>query len=361
MDLINDPSMAHTCQENDPVRIYLVGYPGDMGGANTEAWHTLRIWRRLNCEVHLIPTWGTDAKWRSQADTLGCQTHSASPEQLHDIPGLAGSIVVSFCNAAFLANAKILRDLRCKLVWINCMTWLFDAERKHYQDHGTFDVYIFQSRFQQTLLEQELKQYGYNEAQGHLIRGAFSIEEWDYNPRPHGRGEVFVVGRAARPDIDKWSSNTWPIYNRIQYFNKRALMMGMDDRTHAKLGAAPSWADCLKPMALPTRNYFQQLHCTLPVNGGARENWPRIGLEAMAAGVPIVAQNEWGWKEMIEHGTTGFLGNCDEELAHYTAVLAYDEDLRLKVTSAARQKLEKELANPELLSANWQNLLRSLE
>ena len=28
----------------------------------------------------------------------------------------------------------------------------------------------------------------------------------------------------------------------------------------------------------------------------------------MAAGVPIVAQNDWGWREMIEHGVTGFLG-----------------------------------------------------
>ena len=53
------------------------------------------------------------------------------------------------------------------------------------------------------------------------------------------------------------------------------------------------------------------------VNGGARENWPRAGLEAMAAGVPIVAQNDWGWREMIEHGVTGFLGGDDCELADY--------------------------------------------
>ncbi len=22
------------------------GYPGEMGGANTEAWHTVKLWRR---------------------------------------------------------------------------------------------------------------------------------------------------------------------------------------------------------------------------------------------------------------------------------------------------------------------------
>jgi FkbM family methyltransferase len=36
-------------------------------------------------------------------------------------------------------------------------------------------------------------------------------------------------------------------------------------------------------MAMPTPQFFATLHCLLPVNGGARENWPRAGLEAFAA------------------------------------------------------------------------------
>jgi hypothetical protein len=168
------------------------------------------------------------------------------------------------------------------------------------------------------------------------------------------------VGRAARPDLDKWSSNTWPIYNRIQYRNKRALMLGMDERTHQKLGTPPAWADCLKPMAIPVRQFFSTLHCTLPINGGARENWPRVGLEAMAAGVPIVAQDAWGWREMIEHGVTGFLGKSDPELAHYTAMLAYDEALRKEIIAAARKRLVDDLANPKKLWSGWKRLFDSL-
>lgn len=170
-----------------------------------------------------------------------------------------------------------------------------------------------------------------------------------------------MVGRAARPDCDKWSSNTWPIYERIQYPRKRALMLGMDDRTHQKLGQAPKWADCLRPMALPARDWFRQLHCTLPINGGARENWPRVGLEAMAAGVPVVAQNLWGWRDMIVHRETGFLGDCDEELAHFTALLAYDEILRQRIIANARERLIEELANPKQLWAGWRKLFATLE
>ena len=64
----------------------------------------------------------------------------------------------------------------------------------------------------------------------------------------------------ARPDTDKWSSNTWPIYSAIQYANKRALMLGMDDRTHEKLGASPVFADCLKPMAISVKQFLSTLH-----------------------------------------------------------------------------------------------------
>ena len=342
------------------MRIFLMGYPGELGGACTEAWHTVKLWRKFDADVHLIPTWQCDKRWRERVDQLGCITRETNPEKLDQVDGLAGSIVVSFCNAAFLDSTPRLREMGCHLVWANCMTWLFEAERKIYAKQGPFDSYMFQSEFQRELLEPELVEIGYTPDRGHLIRGAFDLDEWQFNPRGHGAGDMFMVGRAARPDSDKWSSNTWPIYERIQYRNKRALMLGMNDRTHEKLGTPPEWADCLKPMAIEAKQFFANLHCLLPVNGGARENWPRAGLEAMAAGVPIVAQNEWGWREMIEHGVTGFLGNCDEELAHYAAMLAYNESLRLEIATNARRRLETELANPNRIWEGWKQLFDGL-
>jgi hypothetical protein len=342
------------------MRVFLIGYPGEMGGANTEAWHTIKLWRSQGVEVHLIPTWGGDVAWRKRLDTLGCITHSVAPAELESIDALPGSPVVGMCNHQFTAHAHRFRALGCPLVWVNCMTFLFDHEKNCFAEHGLPDALVFQSDFQRQEIEPQLTEYGYEPATGHLIRGAFDLDEWELRSRPHGKDETFVVGRVARPDLDKWSSNTWPIYNRIQYRNKRALMLGMDDRTHQKLGEPPAWADCLKPMAIPVQQFFATLHCLLPVNGGARENWPRAGLEAMAAGVPIVAQNEWGWREMIEHGVTGFLGSCDEELAHYTALLAYDEDLRMRVITAAHRRLVDDFANAEKVWAGWRALFESV-
>ena len=342
------------------MQVFLVGYPGELGGANTEAWHTIRLWREYGVEVGLIPTWNCDPAWRAKTEAIGCQTHVVRPTELDAIPNLAGSVVVSFCNSEFIAHAEAFRRLGCKLVWANCMTFLFPHERECFERIGPADAFVFQSEFQRSELEPQLTSLGYQAEQGHLIRGAFDLEEFSFAPRPHVAGEPFVVGRMARPDTDKWSSNTWPIYSAIQYANKRALMLGMNERTHAKLGPAPGFADCLKPMAISVQQFLGTLHCLLPINGGARENWPRAGLEAMASGVPIVAQDDWGWREMIEHGVTGFLGSNDCELAHYTACLAYDEDLRRRIIHAARERLVSVHANPKRLWESWKKLFRLL-
>jgi glycosyltransferase involved in cell wall biosynthesis len=342
------------------MRVFVIGYPGDLGGACTELWHTIKLWRRYGVEVDLIPTWSSSPAWRKRLEAIDCSTHLVKPDTLDTIPALPGSVVVSFCNSEFLQHAQQFRELGCRMVWVNCMTFLFDREKRLYSEHGLFDAFVYQSEFQRRELEPQLEPFGYTSPMGHLIRGAFDLDEFEFAPRPHPRGDVFVVGRMARPDTDKWSSNTWPIYSAIQYANKRALMLGIDDRTHAKLGAPPIFADCLKPMAISVQQFLANLHCLLPINGGARENWPRAGLEAMACGVPVVAQNDWGWREMIEHGVTGFLGSDDCELAHYAAMLAHDEDCRQRIINAARERLINELANPDVIWKAWKQLFRSV-
>jgi hypothetical protein len=63
---------------------------------------------------------------------------------------------------------------------------------------------------------------------------------------------------------------------------------------------------------------------------------------------------------MIVHGETGFLGSCDEELAHYAAMLAYDENLRLKICKNAHERLVDDLAKPEHIWQGWERLFQAL-
>ena len=342
-------------------KVFILGYPGDMGGANTECWHTVKLWREHGVDVHFIPTWSYETKWKDKLDAVGCVTDSVVPEDLERVPGLAGAITVGFCNSEYIMQGPRLRQLGCKIVWVNCMTFMFDYELRFFEEHGAADAMIYQSEFQRSELEPQLQSCGYHPVSGHLIRGAFDYTAWDFQPQKHESGTPFVVGRAARPDQDKWSSNTWKIYSAIQYEQRKALMLGVDNHTLDKLGTPPDWASCLRPMAMDTKQYYNCLHALLPVNGGARENWPRAGLEAFAVGVPVVAQNEWGWREMIDHGVTGFLGGNDCELAHYTAMLAYDEDLRMQIIHNARQRLVEQHANPDVIWQCWKKVFDGLE
>ncbi|HEX4055489.1 MAG TPA: glycosyltransferase [Tepidisphaeraceae bacterium] len=342
--------------------IYIVGYPSYVGGADTELWHTIKLWRSAGIEVRMVPTWVAPADWIVRLEQIGVPTFQvAGPDDLASIPGLFGSTVISFCNGEFLNHAHWFKGMECRIVWVNCMTWAFPKEIEQYEQHGPFDRYVFQSNFQRQALFPALRKFGVTEDQCHLIRGAFAFDEFPFSPSPHVANEPFVFGRIARPDLDKWSSNLWPIYGAVQYANKQARVMAWDDLLTKKCGPPPPWALALKANAEPARKFMAKLHCMFPINGGARENWPRSGLEAMASGVPIVAQREWGWCEMIEHGVTGFLGGDDCELAHFAAALAHDEELRLQIAKQARHRLVTELASPKTILPKWINLLEGLD
>ncbi len=201
-------------------RIIVIGYPSDFGGADTELWHTVRLWRRAQWQVDLIPTWHADPKQRQRLDSIGARTIIVpGPDRLAEVPGLRQSIVISFCNGEFLKHAARFVELNCRTVWVNCMTWVFPAETEHYQIHGPFSGYVFQSEFQQAELAPVYEKHGAQREQFHLIRGAFDPHEFPFAPSVHRKGEPFVFGRIARDDLDKWSSNLWQIYGAVQYAN----------------------------------------------------------------------------------------------------------------------------------------------
>lgn len=343
--------------------IFIVGYPGPLGGANTELWHTLKLWRQFGLEVHLIHSWGKPPDdWRRRCDAIGCITHQANPsrDELAAIPGLAGGIVVSFCNELFLCEARLFRELKCKIVWSPCMNWMFDQERRNYSVFGPFDAYHCQSEFQRKTLAPQLAQYGVRPGQIHHIPGPLDPAEFAFAPRPRVDGDPFTIGRLSRPSIDKYSTNTWAIYNRVDYPRKKVRIMGWSHEVEAAIGGGPDWAECLPANVEPVPAFLASLHCYCQINGKADENWPRVGLEAMASGVPIVVEHRGGWPEMIEHGRTGFLCRSDAELAHWMAHLAYDDDLRMEIAQRAWMRLVGVLSDPERIWHGWRTIFEGL-
>ena len=149
--------------------------------------------------------------WEDRLAAIGCPTvHAGNADNLAGVPGFAGSIVVGMCNSHVMACRGLLKDLGCRLVWVNCMTFLFDNEIAAFRQHGPAEAFVFQSEFQRAELEKVLPAFGYNRGMGHIDPRGLCLRR---NPVPARgrtrRARSFVIGRLARPDLDKWSSNHW--------------------------------------------------------------------------------------------------------------------------------------------------------
>ena len=339
--------------------IYVFGAPSAVGGAGTELWHTLRLWRQMELPVTCIPTWQISPYWYDRLRGIGCPCIDLTPAEVTSFRALRGGIAVAFCNRSFLQLAPELRRLSIPLIWAGCMNWLFPAEIDFYQHFGPMDAYVFQSRYQLRTLLPQLAPWGVSRGQTHHIRGAFFADEFPYRFRPRRPEEPLILGRLCRASPEKFPRNFWKLVESIDR-PVHLRVMGWSPRLEQILGTPPPWAEVLPPGAIPVPDFLASVHVLIAVSGTAVENWPRIGLEAMACGVPVVAPASGGWPEMIHPDRNGLLFRSQEEFRLQIRRLYDDDSLRLYLAEAARDHLLTTLANPAPLLSSWQKLFHAV-
>lgn len=67
------------------------------------------------------------------------------------------------------------------------------------------------------------------------------------------------------------------------------------------------------------------------------KSWVKA-LEYFSRGIPVVASDVEPYRRFIDHGVNGFLARTDYEWLKYLSLLASDEELRLKMGAAAKEK-----------------------
>jgi glycosyltransferase involved in cell wall biosynthesis len=91
--------------------------------------------------------------------------------------------------------------------------------------------------------------------------------------------------------------------------------------------------------------------CDTLVSTASQEGLPRNILEAMACGLPVVAWNIRGCRDLVVDGTTGFLlpyGDIDGMCARLEQ-LAHDEGMRRAMGAAGRERVEREFSQDRVL------------
>ncbi len=349
------------------MRIILVGMPLTCGGGGTESGDTVLMWRRAGIDVSVLYfdrckcgkpcTKPVESNpWVNRLKDVGVDFIHGESSRLKDVPGLAGSILVSFRCLHALHNWHELEAMGCKLVWSPLMTRSCIAEHHAFYDHPPSAAH-FQSRFQYRELVGDY--VGWKCRNMVHIPGAF--EPLKFRPRAYQYGQPFVVGRLARDHVQKWNPDFWQILSdvRSRGVDVRALCMAWNDELTEHCGPPPSWATVHPKDSMSAQEFLDQCHALICPNWNTPENWPRVGLEAMSAGVPVLADDAGGWKEML---TTfgGFL--CDSAIAYTNALveLAEDEDARQAMIHEGLCRARDLQDEQTSSSARWVSLFRML-
>lgn len=95
-----------------------------------------------------------------------------------------------------------------------------------------------------------------------------------------------------------------------------------------------------------------------------REGFPRSAMEAAASGLPVVASNIRGCRQVVDHGRTGLQFSIGRvaELTDAVAELALDADRRREMGEAARRKAEAEFDQRRIFATiidAYERLLRT--
>ena len=101
--------------------------------------------------------------------------------------------------------------------------------------------------------------------------------------------------------------------------------------------------------AVPAPSFLQSLDAFVYRTDPAwREASGRVVVEAMACALPVVAGRSGGYRELIVHGTNGFLFDTQNEAIGYIEALRSDRSLAHRVGHAARATVVSQLGEAHI-------------
>ena len=145
----------------------------------------------------------------------------------------------------------------------------------------------------------------------------------------------FTVGRLSRDKGYKHHPQDIRLYQQLVEGGMRVRLMGATVLRERLAGQASIEVLDTGQMAAPS--FLQSLDAFIYRTGADwREPAGRVVVEAMACELPVVVHRNGGYRELIDHGTNGFLFDTHAEALGYLAALRSDPGLARRVGRAAR-------------------------
>jgi glycosyltransferase involved in cell wall biosynthesis len=335
-----------------PREVWVAGFPSYYGGADTELDHLIDLFRDHDVAVNLVPMFGTDPNMERTVRARGCAIHTYRDDVFKD------RVVVSFCNGEFLAKLPAIQRAGrpARVIWFNCMTWLFDHEKTAHQ-HGWIDCFGFQSSYQQKYLwplltaMRPVRTFPYR-PYFNTRRIEWRYREWD---------GCYKLGRISRDDGNKFAADTWRIFDRVLVpasLKKKVYILGYGPNAAAKIGPAPHSLDwrTWSGNEIPSTDFYRTVDTMIHKTGGSRESYGRVLVEAHAHGVVPIVERDYAFPELVIHGETGFMTSDSDEMSYYASELAMNPKKHRELAENGRRHVEK-LGDSEQCWRGWLEVL----
>ena len=336
-------------------KLFILGFPSMYGGAGAELYHQIHLWRKAfpEIELHIIPTNIGFTNEQLYKEMLDLGVTMEEPMNFSVIT--KDDAIINFCSKDFLINLEKIKLFTSRIMWSNCMTWLFDLEKlKAHKDIIRF--YLYQRPQVRDDHQKELEKLG---ASGHFIHFVpyFESSMLDFSVN---HGEKINLGRISRSDADKFSRNTLHIYEYIVSPKfKQGRFLGWNDKLVDKIGKPYEWIKTYTNQhELPVKDFYKLTDIIVQPTD-TTENWPRIGFEAMYSGKPLLVDNRGGWQYMIDHGVNGFLCDSPRDFIYWGSRLCYEPELREKIATNALEKA-KSLSSFEVSKESWKQVFEKV-
>ncbi|MCC7080304.1 MAG: glycosyltransferase family 4 protein [Burkholderiales bacterium] len=176
--------------------------------------------------------------------------------------------------------------------------------------------------------------------QGVVHPSPIDLTMFAQSQRAPGENDALVVGRLSRDSPEKHHPRDPSFYEQLAANGFRLRLMG----AQSLAGILPdqSGIELLPEGRIPAPEFLQSLDIFFYRTAPAwEESYGRVILEAMATGLPVVAERKGGYLEYVEDGRDILLFDSESEAEDLLRRLKREPSLRRSIGTAARRTAER--------------------